>query len=58
MTTYRGFDITPAPDGFTIHSMGSYPVVNDVFPTEEAAMDYIDAMRKAAAKRADWQPAR
>lgn len=51
MTTYRGFDITPAAGGFTIHSMGAYPVVTDVFPTEEAAMDYIDAMRKAAAKR-------
>ena len=53
MTTYRGYDIAPAAEGFTIHSAAACPVVTDVFPTEEAAMDYIDALRKAAAKRED-----
>ncbi len=51
VTLYRGFDITPAPGGFKISSMGSYPVVTEVFPTKEAAMDCVDAMRKADAKR-------
>lgn len=53
MTLYRGFEITPVLGGFTIHSTGSYPVVNDLFTSEEAAMAYIDAMRKAAAQRQD-----
>jgi hypothetical protein len=47
-TIYRGFDITPVAGGFTIHSGGSYPVVTDVFASEEAAMNHIDALRKAA----------
>jgi len=44
---YRGFDITPVVGGFTIHSGGSYPVVTVVFASEEAAMKFIDALRKA-----------
>jgi hypothetical protein len=48
-TTYRGYDITPNADGtFSIHSMGSHPVIPGTFPTEEAAMDRIDAERKKA----------
>lgn len=50
---YRGFDITQNADGsFSIHSGGSYPVVADTFPTEDAAMDAIDAIRRAATLKA------
>jgi hypothetical protein len=52
MTTYRGYDITQTPEGFTIHSMGAYPVVTEVFPSEDAAMNFIDAARKAAREAA------
>ena len=48
MTIYRGFNIVPADGGFTIQGQGSQPVVTEVFPSEEKAMDHIDAMRKAA----------
>jgi len=48
MTIYRGFNIIPADGGFTIHGVEAYPVVTEVFATEEKAMDHIDAMRKAA----------
>jgi hypothetical protein len=50
MIIYRGFDIIPAPEGFTIQACGNVPdpVMTEVFATEEKAMDHIDAMRKAA----------
>jgi hypothetical protein len=49
MTTYRGYDIKQNADGtYGVHSMGSYPVIAETFPTEEAAMNAIDAARKAA----------
>ena len=48
MTIYRGFNIVPADGGFTILDLSVQPVVTEVFPSEEKAMDHIDAMRKAA----------
>ena len=51
---YRGFDITQNADGsFSVHSGGSYPVVADAFPSQEAAMDAVDAVRRAATLKAD-----
>jgi hypothetical protein len=47
-TTYRGRDIKQNSDGaFSIHSTGSFPVVTETFPTEEAAMDHIDRLKRA-----------
>lgn len=49
MTIYRGYNITKNEDGsYGIHSGGSFAPVAETFPTEEAAMDFIDAQRKAA----------
>ena len=46
-TIYRGYDIKPNEDGtFGLHSAGSFPVVTETFPTEEKAMDHIDALRR------------
>lgn len=53
MTIYRGFTIKAHADGtFTIHSFvafGNGEPVNDRFPSEEAAMDAIDKIKRAAA---------
>jgi hypothetical protein len=47
MTIYRGFDIKPNNDGtYGIHSAGSFAPVTETFPTEEAAMDFIDRKRR------------
>jgi hypothetical protein len=49
MTIYRGYDIKPNADGtFGIHSGGSHAVITETFPSEEAAMNAIDALRRAA----------
>ena len=49
MTIYRGYDIKKNEDGsYGIHSGGSFAPVAETFPSEEAAMDFIDAQRKAA----------
>ena len=49
MTIYRGYDIKPNADGtFGVHSGGSYAVVTETFPTEEAAMNAIDAIVRAS----------
>lgn len=53
MTIYRGYDITKNADGsYGVHSAGSFPVIAETFPTEEAAMSAIDAARRAAARTA------
>lgn len=52
MTIYRGYDITKNDDGtYGVHSSGSYPVIAETFPTEEAAMGAIDAARRAALRK-------
>jgi hypothetical protein len=51
MTIYRGYDITRNDDGtYSIHSMGSFPVVDQTFPSETAAMDFIDQARRNLAR--------
>jgi hypothetical protein len=55
-TIYRGFSVTSVPNGFTIHSMGSYPVVAVIFETEEAAMNRIDEIKEAARLSLSTQP--
>jgi hypothetical protein len=48
-TTYRGYDIKQNKDGsYGVHSMGSHPVITETFPSEEAAMDHIDTLRRMA----------
>lgn len=40
---YRGYDILKNREGsYGLHSNGSYPVVTETFPTDEAAMNWID----------------
>lgn len=52
MTIYRGCDITRNPDGtYSIHSNGSLPVILQTFPTEDAAMDHIDRVRKEMTRK-------
>lgn len=49
MTIYRGYDIKKNGDGsYGVHSQGSFPVIAETFPTEDAAMNAIDAARRAA----------
>lgn len=44
---YRGFDIKAEADGtFTIRSNGPHPDGSERFPSEEAAMDAIDAAKR------------
>ena len=51
-TTYRGYDLKTESDGkITVHSMGSFPVVNERFDSEEDAMDFIDAERRKALRK-------
>jgi hypothetical protein len=49
MTIYRGFTINAEADGtFTIHT-DTAPVAGS-YPSEEAAMDAIDKIKRAQAK--------
>ncbi len=54
MTIYRSFRIIPADGGFTIadaapaYRIDPYTFSPEIFPSEEDAMDHIDAVRKAA----------
>jgi len=54
MATYRGFNIIPADGGFTLveraaaYRIDPYTFSPEVFPSEERAMDHIDAVRRAA----------
>jgi len=46
---YRGYEIKPNADGsYGVHSGGSFAPVVETFPSEEKAMDAIDALRRQA----------
>lgn len=49
---YRGYEITKNEDGsWSIHSGGSFPLVNEKFASDEAAMNWIDAYKRRLAAR-------
>lgn len=51
MTIYRGFTIKAEADGtFTIHTDTDSAPVEGRYPSEDAAMDAIDKIKRAQAK--------
>lgn len=47
MTIYRGYTLNTDSDGkVSVHSYGSFPIVEERFDNEEAAMNHIDKLRR------------